>query len=64
MLQWQSMENIKSDQTMLTKNQLGIKIRLDALFIEGALVALGIFSGAGSIMEVLQYFDKVGVRGK
>jgi hypothetical protein len=64
MLQWQSMENIKSDQTMLKKNQEGIKIRLDVLFIEGALVALGIFSGAGSIMEVLQYFDKVGVRGK
>jgi hypothetical protein len=45
---------------MLKKNQVGIKFHLDALFIQGALV-LSLFSGAGSIVQILQYFDKVGV---
>jgi hypothetical protein len=55
-------KGLMDNQKRLMDNQGELKFRLDALFIGGAL-ALGLFSGAGSIVQILQYFDsKAGVK--
>jgi hypothetical protein len=57
-----SQKDLMDNQKGLMDNQGELKFRLDALFIGGAL-ALGLFSGAGSIVQILQYFDsKAGVK--